>query len=204
VELRQRACNKHRLRQHCLLVSFTFADSLSCRVKQVLDVVLECCLCCAGTDATLGPASPAQAPAPPSAISRAISRAASKRVESGERMGTLVRSCRLQTQPAHVFPKSGCDDSSLASRESCGHAYGTQRLWLRDGCNVHHMSSQVRHSRVTAVWDDEPVPAVPAPRDHTPALQGQTGQHTTQARLTASHQDVMQSVLVTIVSWQSH
>ena len=41
----------------------------------------------------------------------------------------------------------------------------------------------MRHSRVTAVWDDEPVPAVPAPPDQTPARPGHTVQPTTQARV---------------------
>ena len=40
---------------------------------------------------------------------------------------------------------------------------------------------QVRHSRVTAVWDDEPVPAVPSPLDHTPAVPAQPALHTSQA-----------------------
>jgi len=69
---------------------------------------------------------------------------------------------------------------------SCGSAHGPRKLWLRAASDGHLMCAQVRHSRVTAVWDDEPVPAVPAPRDQTAARSGQNGQHTTQAHVRAS------------------
>ena len=98
-------------------------------------------------------------------------------------MGTLVRFCRLQTKPTHTFPHLSYDEPCVVPFASCRSASRPQMLRLRNGFDGHHVSSQVRHSRVTAVWDDEPVPAVPAPRDQTPALPGHTGQHTTQASL---------------------
>ena len=41
----------------------------------------------------------------------------------------------------------------------------------------------MRHSRVTAVWDDEPVPAMPLPPDQTPPLGSQPPPQQVQASL---------------------
>ena len=60
--------------------------------------------------------------------------------------------------------------------------YANRYLSMLLGSAVKRMGPQVRHSRVTAVWDDEPVPAVPSPMDQTPAPPPRPTQHATQAR----------------------